>query len=352
MINLRITFITGLLLSLTLFSSCFDDQPDVGSAFSGEWSIPQDQVFDGGPGRDGIPAIDNPQFVSPDEATFLNDLELVVGYYDGTIAVAYPHEILDWHEIVNDEVNDNAFAVTYCPLTGTAIGWDRTINGTTTTFGVSGLLYNTNLMPFDRSSNSTWSQMLLSSVNGELIDTPAEFVPLVETSWGTWKEMFPNTRVMSRETGFTRQYGQYPYGDYITNNDNLLFPISTDDDRLPRKERVLGVIGNGGTKAYPLESFQSGSVIIDNLFGEDLIVIGDDIKNFAAAYYLGDLAGNNFQYVNEGEVVLRDDNGNGWNIFGQAIEGPLTGQNLAPTKSYIGFWFAWGTFYPGLEIYE
>jgi len=138
---------------------------------------------------------------------------LVIGFAQGDDARAYPHFILDWHEIVNDRVGDIHIAVTYCPLTGTGIGWEREINGSVTTFGVSGLLFNSNLIPYDRNTDSNWSQIRLDCVNGDLIGTEAETHVLVET---TWKTMYPKTLVMSMNTGYNRSYGNYPYGNYRT----------------------------------------------------------------------------------------------------------------------------------------
>ena len=129
------------------------------NSLQNEWLIPEGLVRDGGPGKDGIPAISDPKFTQASAVDYLKDEDLVIGLkYNEEIKV-YPHIILDWHEIVNDEIDEFAFALTYCPLTGTAINWNRKLNGITTTFGVSGLLYNSNLIPYDRETDSNWSQM-------------------------------------------------------------------------------------------------------------------------------------------------------------------------------------------------
>ena len=119
------------------------------------WLIPNNQVFDGGPGKDGIPALVNPPMFDASQAIYLSDNDLVIGYKVGNDARAYPHKILDWHEIINDDINGKPVAIIYCPLTGTAIAWSRFIEGSVSTFGVSGLLYNTNLMPYDRAQTAT-----------------------------------------------------------------------------------------------------------------------------------------------------------------------------------------------------
>lgn len=338
---------------------CSDNNtPDTPDQSSSEWLIPRDDVFNGGPGKDGIPSIDDPSFISKEETdarAIVREDDLVIGIKVGNEIRAYPHPIMDWHEIVNDKIGDLAIAVTYCPLTGTAIGWNRTIDGAETTFGVSGLLYNTNLMPYDRRTDSNWSQMLLRAVNGSSISTEIETYPLLETTWKEWKVMFPDAQILSFNTGFSRPYSNYPYGDYRTNNDLLLFPVTNDDTRIPRKERGLGVTVEDQTKFYRFGMFTSSNVVTlnDNLNGRDIIVVGSQERNFLLAYNREIVPGITLDFEplnNEGATVMIDNNGDRWNIFGEALEGPYTGQRLQATNSYIGMWFAWATFHPQIEI--
>ena len=176
--NILISFALAFTIST---SSCeTDNKPPGGrnnnSNAGGDWLIPQGEVRDGGPGKDGIPALVAPQRVTINDPTnhYLTDDDLVLGFYNEGSVVAYPHAILDWHEIINDRVGGQAIAVTYCPLTGTGIGWGSILNGEETTFGVSGLLYNSNLIPYDRKSGSNWSQIRLECVNGPLIGVDAQ----------------------------------------------------------------------------------------------------------------------------------------------------------------------------------
>lgn len=336
------------LLMITLFSQCKKDTS------SGVWAIPSDEVFDGGPGKDGIPSVDDPEFRSVSEINYMNDDDLVLGFKVGNEVRAYTHPVLDWHEIVNDEVNGVAIAITYCPLTGTGIGWDRNINGEVTTFGVSGLLYNSNLIPYDRKSDSNWSQMANECVNGELIDTPIETHLLVETTWKTWQEFYPNSSVLTTNTGFSRSYGTYPYGNYITSS-NLNFPISVSDDRLHVKERVLGVVIDGKAKVYQFDHFpgEEISILRDVFLDQDLVVVGSTGKNFLVAFSVGeDAIDTNFTLVqNEFPIVMKDQLGNKYNLFGEVVEGPSNIQLESPIN-YMGYWFSWGTFYPGVQIFE
>ncbi len=323
-----------------------------------DWLIPSSQVFDGGPGKDGIPSIDNPQFSSVNEISFLDPDDLVIGVKVGDEIKAYPHPIMDWHEIVNDNVGNLPLAITYCPLTGTAIGWEREVNGVLSTFGVSGLLYNTNLIPYDRATDSNWSQMLLKSVNGERIGTEIVTYPVVETTWETWQALFPDSKVLNLNTGFSRAYSRFPYGDYRTNDDFLLFPITNDDGRLPRKDRGLGVIVDGGTKFYHFDSFASAEVVVANdmINGVEVVVAGSQEQNFLVAYKSRLANGTLLEFSaieqTSSAEVMTDQEGNRWNVFGEAVSGPRAGQRLEPTDSYIGYWFSWGAFYPDIEIYQ
>lgn len=350
---------------LVLFFGCESGEdpgpgsgPGIGSGAS-TWSIPVDKIFDGGPGKDGIPALLSPPFLEPGQATYLNPTDLVIGYKVGEEIKAYPHKILDWHEIINDDIGGRPLAITYCPLTGTAIGWDRNLQGNITTFGVSGLLFNTNLIPYDRFSDSNWSQMRLVAINGQLQGERINTFPVIETTWETWQQMYPDTKVVSTETGIERPYNTFPYInssglDYRT-DPYLLFPIDVDDGRLPRKERVHGVIINGEAKVYPIATFQDQvTVIADNFKERDLIVVGDRTNNFANSFIVLQSEFNSLEFSAVQDalpVVMEDNEGNQWDIFGKAVAGPRQGQNLPPATSFIGYWFSWGAFYPAAEIY-
>ena len=352
--------------TVALVLSCESDNPAAGGNVgggtgigTGTWSIPTDQIFDGGPGKDGIPALLNPPLIDPDQADYLTDEDLVVGYKMGSDVRAYPHKILDWHEIINDDIGGRPLAITYCPLTGTAVGWDRNIQGNVTTFGVSGLLFNTNLIPYDRFTDSNWSQMRLVSINGPLQGERITSFQVIETTWGSWKEMYPDTKVVSLETGISRPYDTFPYinssGQDYREDPYLLFPIQVDDNRLPRKDRVHGVIINGEAKVYPLADFEDQvTVIRDNFLDRELLVVGDRSTNFANSFLIVQQEFNSLEFSavqDQLPVVMEDNEGNLWDIFGEAVAGPRAGQKLVPTSSFIGYWFSWGTFYPGAEIF-
>ena len=344
-------FIFGLLMFSICFTSCKKDKDKL----KGEWLIPKSEVLDGGPGKDGIPALTNPAFIAASDATYLQDNDLVVGFISGNDVRAYPHAILDQHEIINDDINGVSLAVTYCPLTGTGIGWNRNVNGTNTTFGVSGLLYNTNLIPYDRATGSNWSQMKLLCVNGSLIRTKVQVIPVVETTWKTWKAMYAQTKVVSKQTGYSRNYDRYPYGDYKTNNDNLLFPLNPKDNRLPSKERVHGVIINDKAKVYQYYHFTDSIQLINDSFqNTDLVIAGSQPDNFIVSFVRrisNDTLLTFTPVQNKLPVIMQDNEGTEWDIFGFGVSGPGAGEKLTPAVSFIGYWLAWGAFYPGAAIY-
>ncbi|MEM7368769.1 MAG: DUF3179 domain-containing (seleno)protein [Bacteroidota bacterium] len=320
------------------------------------WTIPIEEVLDGGPGKDGIPALLNPAFVPATQAGFMRNNELVLGYFHNGEARAYPHSILDWHEIINDELAGQEYAITYCPLTGTGIGWDRKINGESTTFGVSGLLYNTNLIPYDRATDSHWSQIRLDCLNGSQQGKQIKTFPLVETTWKSWKEMFPDTKVVSRETGYSREYDVYPYGDYRTDHDRLIFPVANEDARLERKTRVHGIIANQVVRIYPFERFQGGKPVLihDEFQGRPIVVIGSLVKDYIVSYGRelsdGTLLSFTSECCDDLSVMMKDQEGNRWNIFGEAVSGPRQGSSLPRIDSYIGYWFSFAAMFPEIEL--
>lgn len=318
------------------------------------WLIPVSQVKDGGPGKDGIPSIDFPQFVDSSslEASFLDDDDLVIGIVDGDEIRAYPHLILDWHEIVNDQLNENFVSISYCPLTGTAFGWRSASGGEISTFGVSGLLYNTNLILYDRNSDSLWSQLELKCVNGKRIGDEPELIRIVETNWGTWKELYPLSKVLSLDTGFDRNYEVYPYGNYKTNHSYFYFTATPSNGALPNKERVYALLDQNVSKVYQFPKFNGGKAFRDIFNGKEYLIVGNEnlITSFEMGSETEDLI---FEYdFNDSESFFKDNEGNKWNVFGEAIEGNRKGELMTATRSVVGFWFSIAAFYPNPDIYS
>ena len=352
--NMKSILFTWALVAISAFvASCSEDLDAVTT--DSEWTLPSNEILDGGPGKDGIPSIDNPIFsnISAVDGN-IPDGNLVVVVKSGEAVRAYPHNILDWHEIVNDDFQGLSLALTYCPLTGTAIGWNREIDGTVTTFGVSGLLYNSNLIPYDRVTDSYWSQMLNESVSGERINQRIVTYPVGEMTFGAFKAHFPEGQVLTQNTGFDRSYERYPYGNYLT-EESTLFPVSRRDDRIFGKERVLGIQHESVTRVYQLSHFEQTNVLVDEFSGVGVVLFGNAEDKFAAAFYNKDLNGETliFQsFDGPNGVVATDQFENQWNLFGEVTAGPNVGETLEATASYIGFYFAWVAFNEEVQIFS
>lgn len=220
-------------------------------------TVPRDEIRSGGPPVDGIPSLTDPKFVSAEKATFLKPTDRVIGVVFGKTAKAYPLKILDYHEAVNDKAGDVAFAVTYCPLCDSAVVFDRRTRDGVIEFGISGLLYNSNVLLYDRRKDgkqSLWSQMMTKSVAGPRVGKSLKTLPLELTTWADWSARHPGTQVLATETGYGRNYSSSPYTGYFR-SDRLMFPVKPLDKRLPLKTRVLGVWSNRSARAYPLSAF-------------------------------------------------------------------------------------------------
>jgi len=365
---IRYSFIISIIL---LFTACdqvnstieSEDQNPGDDTQSTEWLIPSDEIVDGGPGKDGIPSVDNPKFAPVSEIDFIQDDRLIIGLKAGNTIKAYPHQILDWHEIVNDQVENLHIAMTYCPLTGTGITWNRQIDGDIVEFGVSGLLFRNNLIAYDRKTDSYWSQMQLRAVKGPMSgDHLQPAARMVETTWKQWKAMYPDSEIMTKETGFARFYGGFAYGESYLNDENyLLFPVKNENERLPGKTKVHVILHDRVT-----DQQQEVRVFAKSEMGDGIDVINEDYKDlnivaagskeydFVVSFHreLSDGSLLNFTPV-QGKlpVIMTDEEGNEWNIFGEAVNGPRTGQKLQPTNSYNGYWFAIADMFPNACVY-
>ena len=325
-----------------------------------EWLVPIGDVFDGGPGKDGIPALQSPDFQSAATILTVDPSDLVIAVkHNGTVKI-YPHDIMDWHEIVNDGPANDPYVMSYCPLTGSAMAWLATPTDANSSFGVSGLLYNTNLLLYDRQTDSVWSQMFEISISGQRIREIPERIQVLEGKFGTLRDMYPSALVMTRRTGFTRNYENYPYGGYRENT-SLLFPVTHDDQRLHPKTRVIGIRSGSGidantvTKVYQLGEFGPTTQAINDQFqNQSIIIVGNTDLNFAVIYNreLADGTILTFTAINNDlPNIMSDDEGNVWDAFGTAVSGPRAGEQLSITRSYTAYWFAWVAHFPDVEIH-
>jgi hypothetical protein len=271
-------------------------------------SIPVREILRGGPPRDGIPALDDPRTVAAGEAPWADD-ERVIGVALGTEARAYPLAILVWHELVNDTLGGRPILVSYCPLCGTGIVFERTIAGAVQRFGVSGLLYKSDLLMFDRSSESLWSQIEARAVSGPRLGERLVLVRARLETWGRWRARHPQTTALSADTGHARDYANPPYGDYAT-SERLVFPAPRDARYHP-KMPVVGLRAPDGTsRVYPAAEVERSGGTAEGRFGG-------------------------------GPVRVR------WDAEGSTfdVEAPVGVEVIE------GFWFAWAAFHPETEVY-
>lgn len=313
-----------------------------------EWLIDLENVESGCSRPDCIRSIDAPKFIDIAAVDFLEDSDLVIGMRMGDTIKCYPHAILNYHEIVNDKAAGKNFALNYCPLTGSGMAWDRTINGKITNFGVSGMLYNSNVIPYDRNTRSSWSQMKQVCVNGELMKSKPIIYPVIETSWKTWKEMFPGSKVLSTETGMQRDYSMYPYEDYRTNSD-VMFATEYDNYTLPQKERLYGITNGETAVCYRYANFAKGTKILtDTAFNNKYIIVGNEERQFINAFIVDGTT--KYHPVNNmGNAVFADATGNAYDIFGYCVAGDKSGSKLIVANGYFAYWFGWYAF-SGSEV--
>ncbi|XKE44731.1 DUF3179 domain-containing protein [Halomonas organivorans] len=294
-------------------------------------------VRSGGPGKDGIPAIDRPRFESAAEADgWLDDRDRVIGYYRDGDARAYPQRILVWHEIVNDVVGGEPIGVTYCPLTGSALGFRRGDSE----LGVSGRLLNSNLVMYDRATDSEWPQLLGVAISGPLLGRGLEPRRLIWTTWGAWKARHPETRVLSRDTGYVRNYRRDPYGGYnpvsgyYRPDSRRLFPVMAEDDRLPAKAMVLAFRDAREAAAVRLPTLREAGVVRLTLGGRDYVAIHD--PGLDTGWVFHDPEGRDID-----REALRFGPGG---VSGPGIEG------LEPVPAFQVMWFAWAAFHPDTRL--
>ena len=320
--------------------------------------VPFDQIVSGGPPPDGITSIDNPKFVNVQDAgnNFMSDSDLVLGININGDIRAYPLLILVWHEIVNDKVGGIPVAVTYCPLCFTNQVFNSTIgNNQILQFGTSGKLYNSNLVMYDRTSKSLWSQALGQGIVGKYAGQKLQRIPFDISYWRDWKQLYPNSKILSKDTGFSRPYGVDPYGDGYYTSNQLYFPVSNHDNRLELKEKVIGlednVGGKGQYKAYKLQQIEIQKVINDNINGKPVTLFS--LYPAMVRAYDRIVGGKilEFIYDKSKNKITDKQTGTEWNFDGEAVNGILKGAHLNRLPFDEGFWFEWVAFHPHTVLY-
>lgn len=277
--------------------------------------IPQNEIFYGGPPRDGIPAINNPVYIRADQADDLSPEDKVLGIDIDGEARAYPIRILNWHEIVNDRIGNHSLAITFCPLCGTGIVFSRmTADDTIIRFGVSGLLYNSDMLLYDDITESLWSQILRKAISGPMKGQQLSTVPVRHTTWKDWKTRHPETLVLSTDTGFVRDYDRNPYAGYEDSRQTFFRVSHIAPERYHPKEQVLGIEYQGQFRAYPFyELSKQGQQRFQDNIGDMAIWVHWDPQSEQA-----------------------------W----------ITDHSGTEIPTITGFWFAWYTFHPETQLFR
>ena len=316
--------------------------------------IPLAEIQSGGTGRDGIPAINRPEFTTAEGWKDLNydDDGLVIGIEVEGIRRAYPFQILDWHEIVNDEFAGLPVAVTYCPLCGSGVAFRREIDGQAVEFGVSGQLYNSDLLMYDRHTDTLWSQLTGTAVVGELAGQRLDLIPVEIMTWRDWREAYPDSEVLNRDTGYGRPYDASVYGDYA-NQDRLMFPVRERSTLLPVKERVTGVELTRTTfGAYADRDVANHGPVNDDLGGVPLLIVANREAGNNVLVFERTLGDRTLTFDWDGLQLIDRETGSIWGFDGVATDGPLAGSSLVPVRTVKGFWFAWFAFHPETALWQ
>jgi hypothetical protein len=323
--------------------------------------------------RDGIPPIDRPGFISK-EAADSNYLEQepVIAVAFGEVAKAYPLSVLMWHEIVNDKLAGNLISVTYCPLCNASVVFNRELNHAgaqyVLDFGVSGMLRNSDMVMWDRQTESWWQQFLGEALVGDLEGAQLELIPSQVMSLQDFYQRWPEGKVLSSNTGHEREYGNNPYEYYDTHSYQSPFMFDGElDERLPATERVVDFCVGDQCRVYAWKTISKKKVINDTAFGENVVIFyqsgalsvmdAPQIKNSKKIGAVGvfnpeiDSELLIFEYQKQGyfeDTKTRSK----WDITGRCTEGVFEGRQLRPVISGNHFAFAWFAFHPNSEIYR
>jgi hypothetical protein len=332
----------------------------------GKHSVPFSEIMSGGPPKDGIRAIDTPQFIGAGAADgWLKPREPVILFVHSGDARAYPIQILIWHEIVNDAVGGLPVAITFCPLCNTAIAFDRRDQKRTLDFGTTGKLRFSDLVMYDRQTESWWQQATGQAIVGELSGAQLIPLPAQTISWQTFKEAFPGGKVLSRNTGYDRPYGENPYVGYDDISASPFLYRGPKDPRLRPVERVVTVSLGGEDVAYPFSVLERVGVVNDTVGGQKIVVLFEkgvtsalDRRSIPQSRDIGTagvfertVAGRALTFAAAGGRFSDAQTGSTWTILGAAIAGPLAGAHLASVVHGQHFWFAWAVFRPKTRIF-
>lgn len=364
----------ALLLAASLLAATHPARAGVFGIFDDLTQL-QRHLLSGGPPRDGIPAVTNPEFVDPAQVGYARDDDLVVGVVRNGVAKAYPENLGWWHEIINDGIGGQYISVTLCPLTGTPLVFDATAeDGSQIEFGVSGLLLNSNLVMYDRRDDNTlYPQMIYTGITNPRKGERLRLLPAIETTFAMWKRMYPDSQVALFGTGLERypqrqasyyadadRFDIYPYGDYRIDDSYFIAPLTTGQPDLTvyaAKEIVTGICIGTSLRAYAFADMAPTAVINDTLGGRELLVAFDLDSRTSIPYsrVVDSRVLRFYQVEPKGPLPVEFvdlETGTRWDLLGQAVEGPLTGARLEPLPAHNAMWFAWSTWWPETTVWD
>lgn len=330
-------------------------------------TVTWDSILSGGPPKDGIPAIDNPTFESiADASDRVGEREPVIVFGHNDVYRAYPLSILIWHEIVNDEIAGKPVSVTFCPLCNASIVFDRQFGEHLLDFGTTGKLRNSDLIMYDRQTETWWQQFTGQGIVGELVNAQLAFLPSQVLSFGDFVEQHPDGEVLAIPSQFNRNYGANPYVSYDSSTNPFLFRGEIDP-RLSATERVVGIELGETVMAYAFADAAEAGVINDTVADEEIVVFHKDGtasaldgRSIADSRDVGSVGvfsrhvdGQTLIFTTNDDGTFTDaETGSTWNISGLALDGELSGTQLESIISFDHFWFAWAAFHPDTELWQ
>lgn len=326
------------------------------------------EILSGGVPKDAIPAVNDPAMERVEAAaSWLAPHAPVIVVEINDEARAYPQAVLMWHEIANDTVGGVPVSVTFCPLCNSSLAFDRRVGDAVLDFGVSGKLRNSDLIMYDRQTESWWQQLTGEGIVGVYTDTLLDIVPSQVVAFGDFAAHHPDGLVMSRDTGFNRQYGTNPYLRYDSNDPRRFLFRGELDERLPATERVLAGIITGEAVAYPFSILSELRVLHDTAGEQPVVAFWQpgvasalDVSRIDEGRDIGG-AGLFARTLEDGRVLdfVIDESGqitdvqtgSAWSILGEAVAGELMGTRLTRLAAAPHFWFAWAAFQPEARLY-
>ncbi|PKB80874.1 MAG: hypothetical protein BZY88_07620 [SAR202 cluster bacterium Io17-Chloro-G9] len=310
--------------------------------------------------RDAIVPIAQPVYGGPDALSWLEDEDLVLGYRSGEAAFAYPVNVLNFHELVTDDIGGVPVLITYCPLCFSGVVFNREVDGRVLTFGNTSALYQSDLVMYDHQTGSYWFQVGGEAVVGTLTGTRLKILPSATMEWGQWRRLYPDTKLLVGTIQDTDGFNQSRYGRGMSagfqdsvNREDFAFPVSKDklDPRLSAGEIVVTIELNQAAKAYPL-GLLGNAAVNDTLGGQPVVLLTrEDNRGVGAFSPLLDAMALTFEFRDSDDAFVDRETVSIWDVGGRATSGPMEGVQLDLLNTRRAFWFSIAIAFPGIELF-